>query len=58
MKYYFQIKKYTHTFVQQTKTKAQEALEFKINKQMETFLFNLLINLVEEGKWFLAVTCF
>ena len=34
------------------------ALEFKMNKQMETFSFSSPINLVEEGNWLLAVTSF
>ena len=50
------IKKHTDTLIQQTKTKPQETLEFKMNKQMQTFLFNPPINLVEEGKWLLAVS--
>ena len=52
------IKKHTDTLIQQTKTKPQETLEFKINKQMQTCSFNPPINLVEEGKWFLGVTSF
>ena len=39
--------------IEQTKTKPQE--EFKMNKQMQNFLINRPINLVEEGKWLLAV---
>ena len=50
------IKKHTDTLIQQTKTKPQETLEFKMNKQMQTFSFNPPINLVEEGKWLLAVS--
>ena len=50
------IKKHTDTLIQQTKTKAQETLEFKMNKQMQTFSFNPPINSVEEGKWLLAVS--
>ena len=50
------IKKHTHTLIEQTKTKPQETLEFKMNKQMQTFSFNQPINLVEEGKWLLAVS--
>ena len=49
------IKKHTDTLIEQTKTKALETLEFKMNKQMQTFSFNPPINLVEEGKWLLAV---
>ena len=50
------IKKHTDTLIEQTKTKPQETLEFKMNKQMQTFSFNPLINLVEEGKWLIAVS--
>ena len=52
------IKKHTDTLIQQTRTRPQETLEFKMNKQMQTFSFNPLINLVEEGKWLLAVSSF
>ena len=50
------IKKHTDTMIEQTKTKPRETLEFKLNKQMQTFSFHPPINLVEEGKWFLGVT--
>ena len=50
------IKKHTDTLIQQTKTKPQETLEFKMNKQMQTFSFNPAIDLVEEGKWLLGVS--
>ena len=52
------IKKHTDTLIEQTKTKPQETLEFKMNKQMQTFSFNPPINLVEEDKWLLAVSSF
>ena len=52
------IKKHTDTLIEQTKTKAQETLEFKMNKQMQTFSFNPPIDLVEEGKWLMAVSLF
>ena len=52
------IKKHTDTIIEQTKTKPQETLEFKMNKQMQTFSFNPSINLFEEGKWLLAVSSF
>ena len=52
------IKKHTDTLIQQTKTKPQETLEFKMDKQMKTFSFNPPIDLVEEGKWLLAVSSF
>ena len=44
--------------IQQTKTKPQETRDFKKNKQMQTFMFNPPINLVEEVKWLLAVSSF
>ena len=50
------IKKQTDMLIDRTNTKPQELLEFKTNKQMQTFSFNPPINLVEEGKWLLAVT--
>ena len=52
------IKKHTDTLIQQTKTKAQETLEFKMNKQKQTFSFNPPLNLLEKGKWLLGVTLF
>ena len=51
------IKKHTDTLIEQTKTKPQETLEFKMNKQMQTFSFNPPINLLED-KWLLAVSSF
>ena len=50
------IKKHTDTLIEQTKTKPQETLEFKRNRQMQTFSFNPPINLVDEGKWLMAVS--
>ena len=52
------IKKHTDTLIEQTKTKPQETLEFKMNKQTQTFLFSPPINLIEEDKWLLAVSSF
>ena len=52
------IKKHTDTLIEHTKLKPQETLEFKTNKQMQTFSFSPPINLVEEGKWLLAVSLF
>ena len=52
------IKKHTDTLIEQTRTKPQETLEFKMNKQMQTFSFNPPINLIEEGKWLIAVSSF
>ena len=51
-------KKHTHTLIEQTKTKPQETLEFKTNKQKQTFSFNPPINLLEEGRWLLGVSSF
>ena len=50
------IKKHTDTLIEQTKTKPQETLEFKMNKQRQIFSFNSPIYLIEEGKWLLAVS--
>ena len=50
------IRKHTDTLIEQTRTKPQETLEFKMNKQMQTFSFNPPINLFEEDKWLLAVS--
>ena len=52
------IKKHTNTLIEQTKTRPQETLEFKTNKQMHFFSFNPPINLVEEGKLLLGVSSF
>ena len=52
------IKIQTDTLVEQTKSRPQETLKFKLNMQMETFSFNPPLNLSKEGKWLLAVTCF
>ena len=52
------VNKITDTLIEQTKTKPQETLEFKMRKQMETFSFSPPISLVEEGKWLLAVSSF
>ena len=52
------IQKHTDTLIEQTQTKPQETLEFKMNKQMQTFSFNPPINLLEEGRWLLGVSSF
>ena len=52
------IEKHTDTLIDQTKTKPQETLEFKMDKQRQTFSFSPPINLVEEDKWLLAVSSF
>ena len=51
-------KKHTDTLIEQTKTKPQETLELKMNKQMQAFSLNSPISLVEEKKWLLAVNSF
>ena len=51
-------RKHADTLNEQTRTKPQETLDFKRNKQMETFSFSPPINLSEEGKWLLVVTSF
>ena len=50
------IKKHTDTLIEQTRTKPRETLDFKKNKQMQTFSFSPATNLVKEGKWLLAVS--
>ena len=52
------IKKHTDTLIEQTKTKPQETLEYKMNKQTQTFSFNPPKNLIEEDKCLLAVSSF
>ena len=48
-------KKHTDTLIEQTKTKPQETLDFKMIRSKQTFSFNPPINLVDEGKWLLGV---
>ena len=52
------IKKHTDTLIEQTRTKPQETLEFKMDKQMQTFSFNPPINLFEQDERLLAVSSF
>ena len=52
------IKKHTDTLIENTRTRPQETLEFKMNKQMQTYSFNPPKNLLEEGKWLLAISSF
>ena len=52
------IKKHRDTLIEQTKTKPEETLKFKMNKQMQAFSFNPAIILVKGGKWFLEVSSF
>ena len=52
------IKKHTDTLIEQTKSRPQGTVEFKKNKQRQTFSFNPPQNSIEEGKWLLAVSSF
>ena len=52
------IKKHTDTLIENTRTRPQETLEFKMNMDMQTFSFNPPINLVDVDKWLLAVSSF
>ena len=47
-----------NTLIEQTITKEQETLYFKMHNQMQTFSFNPPIILLGEGKWSLAVSSF
>ena len=49
-------KKHTDTLIEQTRTRPQETLEIKMNKQRQTFSFSPPRNLVEESKWLLGVS--
>ena len=53
---FFLIKKHTDTLTEQTKTKPQETLELKMNKQMKTLSFSSPLNSIDEGEGILAVT--
>ena len=52
------IKTHTDTLIENTRTRPQETLEFKMNKQSQTFSFNPPINLLDEDKWLLGVSSF
>ena len=52
------IKKHTDTLIENTRTRPQETLDIKMNKQSQTFSFNPPINLVDEDKWLLGVSSF
>ena len=52
------IKKHTDTLIENTRTRPQETLGFKMDKQMQKFSFNPPISLIEESKWLLGVTSF
>ena len=42
------IEKHTDMLIEQTKTKPQETLKFKVNERMQSFSFNPLNNILEE----------
>ena len=50
------IKKHTDTLIENTKTKPQKTLEFKMNEQKQSFSFNTPTNLLEEGRWLLGLS--
>ena len=52
------IKKHTDTLIEQTKTRPQVTLEFKMKKQMQTFSYKPPLNLFEEDEWLLGMTFF
>ena len=52
------VEKQTDILIQQSKTHPQLTFDFKMNKQIQFFSFNPPKDLVEQGKWFLAVTHF
>ena len=52
------IKKHTDILIEQTTTRPQEILEFKMNNQMQTFLHKPPIILIEEDNWLLGVSSF
>ena len=52
------IKQHRDTVIERTKSRPHETLEFKMNKQKETFSFSPPIILVEEGKRLLGVSSF
>ena len=49
------IREHTDRVIENTRSRPQETLEFKMNKQMQTFSLKPLVTLVQEGKWLLAV---
>ena len=58
MNCYFYLEKHADTLIEKTNIRPQETLEFKINKQMQTFSFFPPKKISELGKWLLAVTSF
>ena len=52
------IRKHTDTSIEQTKTKPQETLEYKRNKQLETFFLFTTNELCQRGKMVISSTRF
>ena len=52
------IKNHSDVLIEQTRSRPQETLQFKLNTQMGTFSFSTPLNLSEGRKWFLAITSF
>ena len=50
------LKRHTDKLIEQTKTRPQGTVEFKMNEQTQNFSFNPRIKLLEEDKWLLAVS--
>ena len=50
--------KHIDTLIERTKTTPQETLEYKMNKQLETFSVSTPRSISDEGKWLLAVISF
>ena len=50
------LKIHTDMLIEQTKTKPQETIEYKLKKWMEMFIFNPPITLSEYGKWLITKT--
>ena len=52
------INKHTDILIEQTTTRPQETLEFKMTNRIKIFSFNPPINLVEDDEWLLGVSSF
>ena len=52
------IKKHTDTLIEQTKTKPQETIEFKMNKKCKLFCLILQLIQLKKVKWLLTVSSF
>ena len=52
----FLIKKRTDRLIEQTISRPQETLDLNLNRQIQIFSIKPPINLIDEGKWLLAVS--